>query len=78
MSADMTNLIAVIHEFAGALKAREEREQAKDVAYAERIAKLEDANSAALSIQLALDDATSQIKALVEQVNASTPVPPVG
>jgi hypothetical protein len=76
MSADVTNLLGAIHEFAGALKAREERELAKDVATAERIAKLEDANSASLSLQLALDDATSQLKSLKEQVDAATPMAP--
>ena len=68
----------MITELALAITAREEREHAKDVAVAERIAKLEDANSATLSLQLKLDDATAQIKGLVEQVSAATPVPPVG
>ena len=72
---NLTPFTEMITELASAIKAREEREHAKDVATAERLAKLEDANSATLSLQLALDDATAQIKTLVEQVNAATPVP---
>lgn len=72
---NLTPFTEMITELALAITAREEREHAKDVAVAERIAKLEDANSATLSLQLALDDATAQIKTLVEQVNAATPVP---
>ena len=72
---NLNNFTAMLTELAAAITAREEREHAKDVAYAERLAKLEDANSATLSLQLALDDATAQIKTLVEQVNAATPAP---
>ena len=75
---DLNAFLSVLTELASAIKAREEREHAKDVAVAEQIAKLTDANSATLSLQLALDDATAQIKGLVEQVSAATPVPPVG
>jgi hypothetical protein len=60
-------------ELTVALDAKEAREAAMKVTMAEKMAKLEEANTETLSLQLALDDATATLKSLIERINTPKP-----
>lgn len=57
-------------ELTSAIDARDARDKERETAMAEKMAKLEEANTETLSLQLALDDATSTLKSLIERLNA--------
>jgi len=67
---DSTKFSAMLVELTSAIDARDARDKERETAMAEKMAKLEEANTETLSLQLALDDATSTLKSLIERLNA--------